>query len=176
MEAQIRLGACDEERPCRVHGMQTREIHIAAIHDVDRAGFRGQQVEGMNVVQLAVRDMDETGNAAAQVEQRMHLHRCLGRAEMRPGKDRQTKIDGGRVERIHRVRQLQPQVLAGVELSRLDDQTGGKVGMDAPVARFVGVGQRRSSHGFAKSHVVQLGRLRRQTGVSAPGRRPAQPC
>ena len=84
---------------------------------------------------------------------------------MRPRKERQTQIDGRRVECIHRVRQFQPQVLAGVELSRLEDQTGGEVGIDAPVARFVGIGQRRAPYRLAKSHVVQLGRLHRKTDL-----------
>ena len=89
-----------------MQAIQASEIDIAAIHDVNHTGFRHQQVQRMHVVQLAIGDMDKAGNAAAQVEQRVHLDRRLGCAEMRPGKDRQTKIDGRRVERTHRVRQL----------------------------------------------------------------------
>ena len=142
MEVHIRLGACNEEG----------------------AGFQWQQVECMHVVQLAVGNMDEAWNAAAQVEQRVHLHGGLGRAEVRPGKQRQAQVDGRRIQCIHRIRQFQPQVLAGVESSRLDDQTLREVGPDAPIARFVGIGQGRAPHRFAKPHVVELGGLGRQTG------------
>lgn len=100
--------------------------------------------------------MDETGNAAAQVEQCVHLYRGLGRSKVCPRKYRQTQIDSRRIEGIHCVRQFQPQVLAGVKSSRLGDQAGGEIGIDAPVARFVSVGQRRAPYRLAKSHVVQL--------------------
>lgn len=52
-----------------------------------------QQVERVDVMQLAVRDVDEAGDVAAQIQERVHLHGGLGRAEMRPGKHRQTKIE-----------------------------------------------------------------------------------
>src|ERR1700748_3206878 len=84
------------------------EIDIAAIHDVDRARLGKQQVERVNVVQFAVRDVDEARDVAAQVQQRVHLDRRLGRAEMRPRKDRQTKVDGRRIERIDRVGEVEP--------------------------------------------------------------------
>ena len=61
--------------------VKAREIDVAAIHDVDRAGFGDQQIERMNVVQLAVRDVNEARDVAAQIEQRVHLHRGLGRSE-----------------------------------------------------------------------------------------------
>ena len=71
----------------------------------------------MNIVQFAVRHVDEARNVAAQIEQRVHLHRRLGRAEMRPRKHRQTQIDGRRIERIDRVGQIQTKILRGVQPS-----------------------------------------------------------
>jgi hypothetical protein len=41
---------------------------------------------------------------------------------MRPRKDRQTKVDCRRVERIHRVGEIETQILIDVQSSRLDDQ------------------------------------------------------
>ena len=38
----------------------------------------------MDIVQLAVGDVDEARDVAAQIQQCVHLHRGLGRAEMRP--------------------------------------------------------------------------------------------
>ena len=96
----------------------------------------------MNVVQFAVRNVDEARDVAAQVQQRMHLDRRLGRAEMRPRKDRQTKVDGRRIERIDRVGEVETQILVGVQPSRLDDQALGQLRVNAPVARLIGIGQR----------------------------------
>ena len=62
------------------------KVDVATIHDVDGSGFRQEHIEGMNVVQLAIRDVDKTRNVAPQVEQRVHLHRRLGGAECAHGK------------------------------------------------------------------------------------------
>ena len=117
----------------------------------------------MHVVQLAVGDVDEAGNTAAQIEQRVHLHRSLGGSEMCPGEERQAQIDGRRVQGIDRIRQRQPQVFVGVELARLRNQSLRKIGVDAPVARLVGVGQCGAVHRRAEAHMVELVGLRRQT-------------
>jgi hypothetical protein len=116
-------------------------------------------------MQLAVRDVDEARDIAAQIQERVHLHGGLGRAEMRPGKHRQTEIDGRRVERVDGVGKVQPEILAGVELPGLGDQSLGEFGVDPPVAPFVGIGQRRAPHRFAEAHVVELRWLDRQTGL-----------
>ena len=93
MSFEIRLGASDEEGTGQMQAMQAPEVDIATIHDVDRTGFRRQQIQRMHVVQFAVRDMDEAGDVASQIEQRMHLHRRLGGAKQGPREERQTQID-----------------------------------------------------------------------------------
>src|SRR5882757_1792016 len=102
--------------------VKAREIDVAAIHDVDRARFGEQQIEGVNVVQLAVRDVDEARDIAAQIEQGVHLHRRLGGAKVRPWKQRQAQVDGSGVQSVDRVGQLQTQALVGIKLPRLGNQ------------------------------------------------------
>ena len=67
-------------------------------------------------------------------------------------------------ESIDRAVEVQAQVLVGVELSRLSDQPVREFRINAPVARLVGIGQRRSPHRLAEAQVVELRGLRRQTG------------
>ena len=69
-------------------GRAIRRRRLGAIHDVDSSGFRHEHVEGMDIVQFAVRDVKETRNIAPQIQQRVHLHRRLGGAKVRPRKDR----------------------------------------------------------------------------------------
>ena len=64
------------------------EIDIAAIHDINGAGFGNKQVERMHVVQFTVGDVDEAWDISSQIKQGVHLNRRLGRPEVRPGKDR----------------------------------------------------------------------------------------
>ena len=47
-----------------------------------------------NVVHLAFGDVNEGGDRAMQIEQRVHLDSGLMLAESGPGKERQTEIDG----------------------------------------------------------------------------------
>jgi len=118
----------------------------------------------VNVVQLAIRHVDEARDVAAQVQQRVHLDRRFGGAEMGPRKDRQTKIDGRRVECIDRVGEVETQSLVDVQSPRLADQSLGQLRVNAPVARLVGIGQRRAPHRIAEAHGIEFRGLHRQAG------------
>ena len=139
-----------------MQGVQALEVDVAAIHDVVGARLGNQQVEDVDVVNLAVGDFDEGRDVAAQVDQGMQLDRRLGRAERRPRKQRQAQVDRGRVQRVDGRVEIDGHRLADVELARLPDQNLGEVGVDAPVAALVGVRQRRSLDRLAKTHVVEL--------------------
>ena len=68
MSIDVRLGTRDEEGPGLVQHIKAGKVDVATIHDVDGSGFRQEHIEGMNVVQLAIRDVDKTRNVAPQVE------------------------------------------------------------------------------------------------------------
>jgi hypothetical protein len=61
MRAQIRFGARDEEGASLLQRMEAAEVDLATVHHVDGAGFGNQHVKRMNIVQLAVRDMEKLG-------------------------------------------------------------------------------------------------------------------
>src|SRR3974390_2803303 len=50
----IRFGARDEERAGQMHTVKPAEIDVAAIHDIDGASLGEQQIECVDVVELAV--------------------------------------------------------------------------------------------------------------------------
>ena len=118
-------------------------------------------------MQLAVRDVDEARDVATQIEQGVHLHRRLRGAKVRPWKQRQAQVDGGGFQSVDRVSQLQAQTVTGIELPRLINQSLGKLCVDAPIARLVGIGQCRSPHLLAKAHVVELRGLSRQADLNS---------
>ena len=144
--------------------MEPGKVDVAPVHDVNGPGFGDNQVERVDIAHLAVGNVDETRDAALEVKQGVHLHRRLGGAEQRPREHRQAQVDGRRVERVDRVGQFQPQVLSGVELPCLCDQSLGKFRVNAPVAGLVGIGQGRAPHRLLETHVVKLVRLRREAG------------
>jgi len=108
--------------------------------------------------------------SSPEIGQGVHLHRRLGRAEMRPWENRQAQVDGGRVQRVDSVGEVQPEILVGIQLSGLGDQALGQARVDAPVAwlfgaRLVGVGQRRAPSRLTEAHAVEFRRLHRQAGL-----------
>ena len=111
---------------------------------------------------LAVRDVNELRNVAAQIEQRMQFHRRLGFAKACPGKQRQRQVDCRGIERIGRIVQLHTKAVPGVELARHTNQTQCKVLVDMPVAFLVGIGERTARNAPANTQVVELVRVRAQ--------------
>ena len=60
--------------------IEALEIEEATIHDVESAGLRQQLVKDIDLVHLSVTDVNEHGDVAAQIEQRMQLDGCLGQS------------------------------------------------------------------------------------------------
>jgi hypothetical protein len=102
------------------------------------------------------------GNVATQIEQRMHLHRRLGGAKQRPGKQRQTQIYGGRIQRVTGVLQFDAEAVACIQGARLRYQALGELCVNTPIPCLVGIGKRRAFDIVTKPHVIALGGLRRQ--------------
>ena len=160
---EVLLGARDEEASRLIAAIEPLEVQVAPIHDVEGAGLDKQQVQHIDVVHLAVGDVDEGGDRPPQIEQRVQLHGRLGGAKRRPRKHRQAQIDGRGIEGIDGIGQFYAEVLVDVERAGLDDQALSQLEVDAPVAQLVGIGQRRASDCRADAHVVKLPGLSRQT-------------
>ena len=113
-------------------------------------------------MQLAVADVDEAGDIAAQIEQRVHLYRCLGRTKVRPREHRQAQIDGGRIERVDGIVQVDGKALRGIQAACPANEQLCQLVPNAPIAPLVGIGQRGAGYRFAQPHVIELARLCRQ--------------
>jgi len=115
-------------------------------------------------VHFAIGDVDEGGNVAAQVEQRMHFDGSLGGAEARPRKDAQST---GRWS-WYRVRRpsapVPPQSSRWRKLSGDLNKAYREILVDVPVALFVGIGQRALGDVATDAQVIKLGSVSAQTG------------
>ena len=121
--------------------------------------------------------MNETGDGATQIQQRVQLDGRLGRAKWCPIKQTQAQVDGAGVQRIDVARDvhIQAQWLIGIELVGTANQNGREVSPDTPVAPLVGVCQRGATHRLAQSHRVELGGVGSQRGLDvAQGFAPGQ--
>lgn len=59
VEPQAPLGSGHEEGAGLVEARQAFEIEVAAIHDIEGAGFDDELIEDIDVVELAIADMQE---------------------------------------------------------------------------------------------------------------------
>jgi len=146
----------DEESGMGGDIVQTSEVEIAPVEDVERAGLDGKQVQCVHVVDLSRCDVHPAGNVPPQVEQRMRLDRTDVFSESSPWKERQAETDGGGVEGIGRLRQIHPKAVGAVQIPSLSDQRMSEVCPDTPVAMLVGMGQRAAGDRGAHAHVIEL--------------------
>ena len=82
--AEVLLGAGDEESAALVEAMPAGEVEIAAIHDVERAGFPDQLVEDVDVMHTARGDNDDGGKVALEGQQGVEFDGGLVTAETWP--------------------------------------------------------------------------------------------
>src|SRR5205085_9476680 len=106
-----------------------------------------------DIVKLAVADVDERRDHAAQVQQGVHLHRSLGRAKRRPVEQAQTKIDRGGVQRIDTGIEVQHCRVLGIQDLGASYKSLSQCVVDAPVARVQRVGQSRAGWRCLQAHV-----------------------
>jgi hypothetical protein len=159
---EVALGPDDKAAEPLMEPIESFEIEVAPIHNHVRAGFQGEQIEDADVVHFAMRDMDKDGNGPLQIEQRVQLDRPLGAAKVRPRKQRQTQVDGGGVQRIDRRVQIETQIGVGLQGAGNRNQPLRQIGVDAPVAALVGIGQRGAFDCAAKAGVIEPASLRTQ--------------
>ena len=93
--------------------IETFEIHVAAVHDVERPSLRQNLVEDVDVMHFAVGNADKRGDIAMQVEQCVHLDGGLVLAEFGPREQRQAQIDGGRIQRVEALVQIDADRIVG---------------------------------------------------------------
>jgi len=120
-----------------------------------------------NIDGLPVRDRHEGRDVAPQVEGRMELHGRLGSPEAGPREQRETEIDGRRIERVGGLRQLDREGLVAVQYARPLDQELRKVAVDPPVARLVRIGEGTPRHAAPQARVVKLRLKRPQARLDA---------
>lgn len=171
LELGIAFCTCDEESLSLMQRVQTRKIQITPVHQIERTRLPRHQVHDIDFVGLAVGDVHERWNVASKIDSRVQFHSRFGGAKRRPREDRQTQIDGARIEGVDRLVQIQSKGLSRVERTRHADEVLGEVAVDLPRAHGVRVGQGVARDGVAaKAHVIQLVRVGAQIDLDVSQR------
>src|SRR5437879_852648 len=155
----VHPGPGHEEGARLGQSVEPREVHVAAVEQVKRARFEDHLIEDIDIVHLASGDVNTGRNTGAYIEQGVQLDGALVAAKLRPGKKFQAQIDGGGIEGVDRVGELDAQGFVAIELAGGADQALREIAKDAPVAMFVGIGQGTARDPAANAHVVELGSL-----------------
>jgi len=85
----------------------------------------------------------------------MELDGALAFAEPGPGEKRQAQVDRRGIEGVDRFLELQADIFVLVNSPGFGDEHSGEVGIDPPIAGFVGVGQVASGDAATDAHVVK---------------------
>jgi len=154
-EAEVALGASDEEGSGKNDASKPSKVHVAAIHHIEGSRFEEQVVEQVKIGLAGSRDVDAGRDRASQIELGMHLDPGLGASEICPWEETQREIDGGGVEGINRVLQFQSEVLSGVENTCLAHESFGEILPEPPVPLLVGIGQGGLGNSLSKAEMVE---------------------
>ena len=124
-----------------MENIEARKIEIATIHHIDGAGFGNEVVQDVEVVNIALGNLDKAGNVAAQIQQGVDFDCSLALAKPGPRKQGKTKIDGRGIQCVNGLFQFDCELVASIQNTGFVEQDLGKVGIDPPIPILVGVGQ-----------------------------------
>src|SRR6187397_1289642 len=122
--------------------VKPREIEEPPIHDVEGTRFGRESIEDRDVTEPPVADVNEGRDIAAQIEECVQSNGAFGLLKRRPRKHRQTKVDRRGVQRVDSVLEINAERLIEIQRPSDRDETLRKVGVDAPIANSIRIGQR----------------------------------
>ena len=102
-------------------------------------------------------DADHARNRASQIHFGMEFDGALVLPKRSPWKKRETQVDRGGIQGVNGLVELHSEVLVRIQLSGDLDQHVSKVGIDAPIPFFVGIGQRASRNSAPDPCMIKLG-------------------
>jgi len=137
----LAFGSDDIESRGLVNGIEAIEVQIPTVDDIEGSGFEDQLIEDMDVVNLAMRDNEERGNASSEIQEGMQLHGAFVSSELGPREKRETEIDRGGVQCISGLIQFDAKGIVGIKASSTGNKDLGKVCIDPPISYLVGMGQ-----------------------------------
>ncbi len=149
-----------------VEAVQSREVEVGPVEDIERAGLDPQAIEEVDVGDAARREEAHRGEVAPEVQQGGELDGPLPLPERGPGKQGEAEIDRRGVEGVHRRGQLEPKGVGRVEWAGGGDESLCEVGVDPPVAHLVGMGEGVARDHAPEPHVVELGLGHPQAGLN----------
>ena len=149
-----------------MQAVEPLEVEIGTVHHIESTGFWHEQIQNVDIVHLAVADMNESWNGASQIEKSMQFHRSFCFAKLGPRKQLQTQIDCGGIQCIDCFRKVDGQRFVAIKPAGNTDKRLRKFEIDSPVSGFVGVGYSTATGLAANAQVIEFCGLGRQASMS----------
>lgn len=105
-------------------------------------------------------------NVSMQIQKGMEFDCPLAFPELGPGEKRQTEVDGGRIQGIDGLIQLDAEGIGGVKLSGFCDEDLSEIGINPPIPVLICVGKGIAGDLPSDAQVIKPGLGRTQTGLN----------
>lgn len=154
----VHISFCSRDKKCAslMHLVESGEIQVAAVHQIERSRLEEYTVKNVDLVHLAVIDVDKREDLPSQIQQIMRLDGGLFGARRRPRMQRQAQVDGCGIEGLDGSVQIDVQGVLGIQGPGDGNQMLSEVLENLPRSFGDRVGQLVARNGLAtKSHVVQ---------------------
>lgn len=156
IETHVAFGTDHEIRTGGLDSEQSGEIEITTIKNVDASRVVIDLIHEVNIVDRTVGDPHEYWNWAGEIDLSVKLDRRFGGSEMRPWEDRQAQINGGSINGINHLVEIESVGVTCIQPLRLADENLSECFVNAPVTMLVRVSQIRSGNVTSNAHRIAV--------------------
>ena len=156
-ELGVAFCADNKECLCLFNAIQTCEIEIAPIKDVDAPHLEDNLIEKVNIVNGAIANADEYWNGAAKVDLSVEFDRSLGFAEVCPREHRKTQVNSCGIDGIDHLFKIKSVGVIGIKSASFANQYLAECFIDTPIPKLVGISQIGSGDVAPNAHCITLG-------------------
>ena len=156
VESRIAFRPNDEVGVSAFDSKESSEVEVSSIKDIDTPSLNEHPIHEVDVMHRTVCDLYKDWDRASQVDLSMELYRGFGLTEMSPRKHRQAQINGGSIDRINHLVNIQPVGVLAVKASGLADENLRECFVNTPVPVLVSISQISPRDVTTDAHGVEM--------------------
>lgn len=128
----------NEKGTCLFNSKESRQVKVSTVKDVTSKSLIFNPIHRVDIMDLCCRDSIEDRYLGSDVNLCVNPDASLRAPEFRPSKDRETEVDGCRVDSIES--SMKFKLLGDSSLLRLADHIKGKIFINSVITESVGLG------------------------------------
>lgn len=145
---KVGVGAFDSKQPGKVE--------VSPVKDIDTPGLNEHPVHEVDVMHRTVCDLYKDGDRTGQVDLGMKFYRGFGLAEMRPREHRQAQVNGGSIDGINHLVDVESVGVFHIKSPCPANQNLRERFVNTPVSMLVCVSQISPSDIAPDAHAVEM--------------------